>query len=142
MFSLGSKHIRRLPAEMLAAIDADKLAGHAGRVQQVAERGGDIALVGPAAKHRRRALAGEMRVALTVTLKRGAGADGVDADAGGERLSRGARQRPQSHLGDGVGHELGRELAHALVDHVDDEAARRSEEHTSELQSLRRISYA
>src|SRR3546814_3600326 len=47
------------------------------------------------------------------------------------------------HRGDGAFHDLQQRLLHALARHVaGDRGVVRSEEHTSELQSLMRISYA
>ena len=40
-----------------------------------------------------------------------------------QRLRRGLGKGPEAHLRQGVGHEFGRQLAHALVDHVDDDGA-------------------
>ena len=61
---------------------------------------------------------------LARALHRGTGTDCVDPNTGRKRLGGGLCEGPKSHLRKGIGHELRRQFAHALVDHVDHEAQR------------------
>ena len=107
---------------MLASVNGDELAGDTGAVEEEPQRGGDVARVCAAAKDGGGALAGEVVLSLPRATQGGSGADAVDADVRGKPLGGGLGQRPEAHLGDGVGAELGRQFQDALVDHVHDQA--------------------
>ena len=62
--SLNAQDVRCLPRQMLPTVHAQKLPGEARRRQDIPQRGGDVGRVGAALEHRRRALPGEVVVAL------------------------------------------------------------------------------
>src|SRR3546814_10652669 len=65
-----------------------------------------------------------------------------DQHRDGQRLPHGQPPRQCAELDVGFAHELEAEAAEAIEDRGEAEEETRSEEHTSELQSLMRISYA
>jgi hypothetical protein len=69
---------------VLPSINADQLPGHAFRIEEIAQRGTDIARVHTPAENGCGALAGEVILALAQALQRRAGPDGIDAQTRGQ----------------------------------------------------------
>ena len=75
-----AQNVGGFPAEMLATVDRDELAGDAGAVEEEPQCGGDVGGVRATAQNGRGALAGEVGLGLPEAPQGGAGADGIDAD--------------------------------------------------------------
>lgn len=106
--SFDPQHIRRLPSQMLPAIDTQQLSCNSWRIKKVAKGGHNIFGVGAPLQDGVGPLLGKMYLWLTSGRQGGSGSYRVDADRGGQGARSRLGQRPQAHFGQRVGHELWR----------------------------------